>query len=123
MTYKRGENSNAQTFSRFLIVSHLLCAFYQNKSPGKLRVSMGRGTDTERGIIVTIFALLQGDGRWKGSHVHLGTFFVPGSVSHSLEKLREVSYQPRVLLSERAVQTLPHLDPRFLLDYTPTVSN
>lgn len=56
-------------FFSFLLVSHLLYAICQNKSPGKPRVSVGRGVDTERGIIVTIFAntFPQGHDRWKRS--------------------------------------------------------
>ena len=64
---QKRENSNAQTFFRFLLMSHFPSVICQNKSPGKPRVSVGRGIDTERGITVTSFAnaLPQGPDRWK----------------------------------------------------------
>lgn len=102
MNYKRGKNVNVHTFFRFLIVSCLLYAICQNKSPGKPRVSVGRGIDTERENYCDFLKTLSHRGRAgrKGAHEYMGTYLMLGNVPGSLEKLSEVGYRLKVLLSE-----------------------
>ena len=78
---KRGKNSSAQIFFRFLLlVSLFLHVIYQNKPLDEPKVSVGRDTDTERGIICGYFCKHSPTGAWQVENrtsENLSIYFVP----------------------------------------------